>query len=195
MLKYVIPILAIMIFAPIFSYGQSLSELDKQLKEETEKRAQEIQESQQSQQGSFAKVDCPRGTHERAISGGGIICVDDATGKEVKPEDYLSYQLGGESATITVGIIIFIIIIIIAIKIRKKSKVESVVSEGRVRKPFSQDIRDMVLEKQSGRCAICGKHVSSFQFDHKDGDSSNNSLNNCQALCPNCHDRKSRGLN
>jgi len=31
-----------------------------------------------------------------------------------------------------------------------------------------------------------------FNFDHIDGDRSNNSFFNCQALCPNCHARKTR---
>ena len=31
-----------------------------------------------------------------------------------------------------------------------------------------------------------------WDFDHIDGDSSNNSLSNCQALCPNCHAKKTR---
>ena len=33
-----------------------------------------------------------------------------------------------------------------------------------------------------------------WDYDHKNGDRSNNKLINCQALCPNCHAKKTRGL-
>ena len=68
-------------------------------------------------------------------------------------------------------------------------------SSSNTRRGFSESVKDAVLERQGGRCANCGKHSASFQFDHKDGNHSNNTPNNCQALCPNCHDIKSRGLN
>jgi len=33
-----------------------------------------------------------------------------------------------------------------------------------------------------------------WDYDHIDGNRSNNSPDNCQVLCPNCHAKKSRGL-
>jgi 5-methylcytosine-specific restriction endonuclease McrA len=33
-----------------------------------------------------------------------------------------------------------------------------------------------------------------WNYDHKNGDRSNNKITNCQALCPNCHAKKTRGL-
>ncbi|SHO46495.1 hypothetical protein NSIN_30133 [Nitrosotalea sinensis] len=67
-------------------------------------------------------------------------------------------------------------------------------SSNNIRRGFSQLIKDEVLEKQKGKCANCEKHSASFQFDHIDGNRNNNSSDNCQALCPNCHDVKSRNL-
>jgi hypothetical protein len=33
-----------------------------------------------------------------------------------------------------------------------------------------------------------------WDYDHKDGNRSNNHARNCQALCPNCHAKKTGGL-
>lgn len=49
-----------------------------------------------------------------------------------------------------------------------------------------------ILKNQHFRCKACHKKSKVWDFDHINGDSSNNSLNNCQALCPNCHAEKSR---
>lgn len=171
----------------IQAYGQSLSELDKQLKEENEKKAQEIQASQQLQQGSFEKVDCPQGTHERAISGGDIICVDDVTGQEVKPEDYWSYQLGGQGSTFAIGIGIIIVIIIVAVAFSRKGRPAFVERRG-----FSLYAKETVLRRQNHRCNNCHKLLDVVDYDHVDGDRSNNDVSNCHALCPNCHAKKSR---
>ena len=37
-------------------------------------------------------------------------------------------------------------------------------------------------------------NIGGWDYDHKNGDRSNNKLSNCQALCPNCHAKKTRGL-
>ena len=39
---------------------------------------------------------------------------------------------------------------------------------------------------------MCNAKLFYCHFDHIDRDRSNNSLGNCQALCPNCHDLKTR---
>ena len=43
-------------------------------------------------------------------------------------------------------------------------------------------------------CAICRRSVGVWDYDHKDGNRANNNAGNCQALCPNCHAKKTRGL-
>ena len=56
----------------------------------------------------------------------------------------------------------------------------------------SRHIYRYVLEKQAGKCAICG--IDSWngssiilELDHKDGDHTNNKEKNLRCLCPNCH--------
>lgn len=60
------------------------------------------------------------------------------------------------------------------------------------RKTFSKKIQKKVLEYQQNRCKLCGKKSDVWDYDHIDGNSSNNSISNCQALCPNCHAKKTR---
>ena len=60
------------------------------------------------------------------------------------------------------------------------------------RKAFSKSTKKSTLEKQGYRCNICGEKSDIWEYDHTNGDSSNNSLENCQALCPNCHAKKTR---
>jgi len=60
------------------------------------------------------------------------------------------------------------------------------------RKPFSKLTKNEVLEYQHNRCKLCGKKSKIWDFDHIDGNSSNSDVSNCQALCPNCHAKKTR---
>ena len=60
------------------------------------------------------------------------------------------------------------------------------------RKPFSTPTKKKILEYQQYRCKLCGKKSKIWDFDHTDGNSSNDDISNCQALCPNCHAKKTR---
>jgi 5-methylcytosine-specific restriction endonuclease McrA len=51
-----------------------------------------------------------------------------------------------------------------------------------------------VLKDQNYKCAICKRGAGVWDYDHIDGNRSNNDISNCQALCPNCHAKKTRGL-
>jgi len=64
------------------------------------------------------------------------------------------------------------------IKLRKKLM---------IRQHFSSEVKSQILKKQNYKCASCKKFLNIYDFDHKDNDRSNNSYNNCQALCPICH--------
>jgi len=67
-------------------------------------------------------------------------------------------------------------------------------SKKKRRKEFSRGIIIDVLVEQNFKCASCGKGFTKDRrphFDHMDGKNSNNRKDNCQALCPNCHDKKS----
>ena len=65
-------------------------------------------------------------------------------------------------------------------------------SSKKSRKDFSESVKNQVLALQFYRCNYCKMVLEAVNFDHIDGDSSNNLLSNCQALCPNCHAKKTR---
>ena len=60
------------------------------------------------------------------------------------------------------------------------------------RKKFSKWTRQGVLFFQNNRCKRCGRELLVVEFDHIDGDRTNNLPSNCQALCPTCHALKSK---
>lgn len=62
----------------------------------------------------------------------------------------------------------------------------------RKRKQFLESTKDKVLKIQKNRCAICGKKSKLWDFDHLDGDRTNNDISNCRALCPICHAKITR---
>lgn len=131
------------------------------------------------------------------------------TGQTTKPSSSKSTVSSGNTASSSnrtvmadqntvIGIIVVILIIIIIAAIAK-SRSDSGYSQTeytqyRPRRGFSSEVRKTSLERQGGRCAGCGEYSSTYHFDHKNGNRSDDSSHNCQALCPNCHDRKTRGL-
>ena len=60
------------------------------------------------------------------------------------------------------------------------------------RKRFSKATKKAVLLMQNNHCKLCYQYLDVVDFDHINDDRSNNLLINCQALCPNCHARKTR---
>ena len=62
------------------------------------------------------------------------------------------------------------------------------------RKNFSKATKKAALKRQGDKCNICREKTELWEYDHINGDSSNNSLENCQALCPNCHSKKTRNI-
>jgi len=62
------------------------------------------------------------------------------------------------------------------------------------RKEFAKNTKKEVLARQGYRCNSCGQYSSLFDFHHINGDRTNNCSSNCEALCPNCHAKKTRKL-
>jgi HNH endonuclease len=62
------------------------------------------------------------------------------------------------------------------------------------RRYFSAEVKRQILKNQNYKCAICKRSNEVWDYDHKNEDRSNNKISNCQALCPNCHAKKTRGL-
>ena len=71
-------------------------------------------------------------------------------------------------------------------------KKEKKASRKASRKAFSKTTKKLVLISQDCKCASCKNKLEIVDFDHIDGNRSNNSALNCQALCPNCHAKKTR---
>jgi hypothetical protein len=88
--------------------------------------------------------------------------------------------------------IIFLIIVVIIYSIYEKFTKRY--GKHRERRYFPDSVKEDTIRKQHHRCAICKRNAGVWDFDHKDGNRSNNSPRNCQALCPNCHAKKTRGL-
>jgi hypothetical protein len=85
-------------------------------------------------------------------------------------------------------VIIFIFLIIIAViwKLTHRTK---------RRRYFTAEVKKQVLKDQNYKCAICKRRSAGlWDYDHIDGNRSNDNISNCQALCPNCHAKKTRGL-
>jgi len=60
------------------------------------------------------------------------------------------------------------------------------------RKVFSILTKQKILIRQNFCCNECGKYSELLQFHHKNGNRADNRLENCEALCPNCHAKKTR---
>ena len=85
---------------------------------------------------------------------------------------------------------------------KKVSK--KVSKKNNTRRYFSRSQKTEVLKNQKNRCANYGHSIFSIkcknkfndwvlpEWDHIDGNDSNNKISNCQALCSNCHSAKSR---
>lgn len=58
--------------------------------------------------------------------------------------------------------------------------------------PYKKQIKKFLIREYGEKCGTCnitewqGKPIV-FELEHKDGNSENNSLNNLQLICPNCH--------
>lgn len=59
------------------------------------------------------------------------------------------------------------------------------------RKAFSPATKALVKRRQGGRCNMCHRRTDYPEYDHIDG-RWDNSPENCQMLCPNCHRAKTR---
>ena len=60
------------------------------------------------------------------------------------------------------------------------------------RQEFTDSTRNARWRIEYGCCEHCKQFTDVEEFDHRNDDSSDNSLGNCQLLCPNCHARKHR---
>jgi hypothetical protein len=52
---------------------------------------------------------------------------------------------------------------------------------------FTKKQKDDARNRQNGKCNKCDNYPPRWEYNHKDGDRSNNKDSNCEALCPDCH--------
>jgi len=172
-----------------FAQEESLSELTARLDAENLQKAKEAgsivnPSGSNVQQQTQQMIDCPSGYIAKALSGGGMVCVNEITGQQLDTDST-------DNQMIWVFVIIAFIIMLFAILKKKSSSSELGLLP---RRGWTSSQHREVLARQDGKCAKCGEYSTTFQYDHIDNNHNNNDLDNCQALCPNCHDIKSRGL-
>ena len=85
------------------------------------------------------------------------------------------------------GVFVFIVIIVGII-------LWNLTHRTKKRRYFPADVKREVLKDQNYKCAICKRSTGVWDYDHIDGNRTNNDISNCQALCPNCHAKKTRGF-
>ena len=84
-------------------------------------------------------------------------------------------------------IFIFFVLIIGAIRWKLTHRTKE-------RRYFSSEVKRQILKDHNYKCVIYKRNTGVWDYDHKNGDRSNNKISNCQALYPNCHAKKTRGL-
>ncbi len=181
----------------VFAQEESLSELTARLDAENLQKAQEVgSKVTASPIPQEDTLDCPKGTYHGLDNQGNPACRDVNTNQIVDPNTGLVYdsQTGeiilddNQLLYIGIGFVVLIIILGVA-KSKSKSSPDSYKDVERMR--FTPNTKESVKELQHGRCAECGKIPTHWEFDHIDtrGD---NSIENCQGLCLDCHQSKTR---
>lgn len=134
---------------------------------------------------------CPYGSHLGSINFGQEVCLDSITNKIVSYPNVAQSTSGSGSNGTAVGVAVFIIILLIIIVgiVKSRGKPKTVEYKDIPRKGFTNNTKEMIKEQQNGRCAICSKIPTHWEFDHING-RGDNSLRNCQGLCRDCHQDK-----
>ncbi len=79
-------------------------------------------------------------------------------------------------------------------EIPPETTIQTSVTSSKQRRHWDEIDKEQVRNRQNGRCNMCGKIPPRWEYDHIDGDRSNNSRSNCQGLCPNCHSVKTHDM-
>jgi hypothetical protein len=84
----------------------------------------------------------------------------------------------GDDASFGIAIIIAILVVISCIALAISKLMRS--GKRRERQHFSDSIKESILRKQNHKCAQCKRILEIVDWDHKNGDRSNNNKSNCQ---------------
>jgi flagellar biogenesis protein FliO len=122
-----------------------------------------------------------------------ITIIVPAYGQNTVPEFNSSLQsttTNTNTSKDSTGFFVFFLILLAAVWIVLRQRD----TRHRKRRDFPADVKKQKLSEQNYKCAICKRSAGVWDYDHIDGNRSNNKSRNLQVLCPNCHAKKSRGL-
>jgi len=152
--------------------------------QEAEKAKQEITQSNLAKESQRT---CPLGSHLGVDNFGNQVCLDSKTNQAVSNPQTSSPTSDNNTL---IGIVVFIIIIVIIagiVKGSRKPKQETYYSQSTTRRGWTEIEKEQVRNRQDGKCNKCGRPPPRWEYHHRDGNRSNDSMSNCEGLCPNCH--------
>ncbi len=159
-------------------------------------------------QQDLVKLDCPKNAYYGFDNQGNTVCRDIETNQILEPESVIIIGADSEKTAESDPWIItnsetgeivlndetpifeIIILGLIGIAgiigiITKKNKFNIFQRRG-----WSGFEKEQVRERQYGKCNMCYTPQSHWKYDHIDGNKSDNDIDNCQALCPDCYSVK-----
>jgi hypothetical protein len=152
------------------------------------------------------EIDCPKNSYHGLDRQGNEACRDIQTNQIIEPElrmilDSDSEKTESDDRVIIVPetekiilnnvqtpIVEISILVLIGIGV---SVIGVIVKKRKLkifqRKSWSGIQKEQVRDRQYGKCNMCFTPPTKWKYDHIDGNKSNNELNNCQGLCPDCY--------
>lgn len=177
-------------------YGKTVNEI-------SQNKFTQDDEVRRQQMSQNPDLKCPSGTYYGLDNQGNPACRDTQTNQIVDPNTGIRFdsQTGNvalpdeQISGIVIGVIILIIIIAIIAKIASSKSesdryVEYEKSSPLPRRGWDELEKEEVRIRQRGLCNKCGRPPPRWEYHHIDGNRSNNSIRNCEGLCPNCHSVK-----
>jgi len=161
-------------------------------------------------QQDFVKLDCLENAYYGFDNQGNQVCRDIQTNEILEPESVIIFSSDSEKTTESdswivtnpetgemilndqqapvaeIVILALIGIVGVIIGISAKNKKFNIFQ----RHGWSGFEKEQVRERQYGKCNMCYTLSSKWKYNYIDGNKSNNDLNNCQALCPDCYSVK-----
>jgi len=152
---------------------------------------------------SDVKKTCPLGTYQGLDNQGNFACRDIETNNIVNPQTGLmTDSQTGELILDTeqemygwavIIIVIMVVAVVAAIFKKPKSSSGSIDYRNVPRRGWTKDEQAQVRQRQGGMCAHCHNPPPRWEYHHKDGNRGNNSMSNCEGVCPNCHAEETYG--
>ena len=149
----------------------------------------------------YLQLDCPKNAYYGFDNQGNEKCRDIQTNQIIETEsvtvvdsdsektqsnigmtDSETREILNDAQTPIVGLVILVGIVGVIGVFAKKRKLEIFQRRG-----LSGIRKEQVRDRQYGKCNMCFTPPTKWKYDHIDGNKSNNDLNNCQGLCPDCY--------